>query len=300
MEPIATIAPLPAMTAAPAGCATRGLPLSQGVVDRVHGRQHDATVQKLAPHQVAQLLEQCEGLSPAARTTRLLAAAVRAVGPCSPLDEALARQLTAGDREALLLALHDAQFGGRMHALLSCPHCAAALELDLAVDELLLPDRAAAVLPPCEVADPQAGLVKLQLRLPTGADLEQAAHEAAIDPDTAIQALLERCVLSACDHEGRAVALSAPLLRAAADAIAAGDPQAEVALVLDCPQCAARFEVLFDTARFVFDRLEAVARDFWREVHDIAARYHWSESDIVALPPSRRRRYLQMIRAEEA
>ncbi|MFN9029451.1 MAG: hypothetical protein ACK54C_14880 [Betaproteobacteria bacterium] len=300
MEPTAPIAPLPAMTAAPAACATRGLRLAQGVVDRVHGRQHDATVQALAPQQVAQLLEQCENLSPAARTTRLLAAAVRAVGPCSPLDEALARQLTAGDREALLLALHDVQFGGRMHARLACPHCVAALELDLAVDELLLPDRVAASLPPCEVADPQAGMVRLQLRLPTGADLEQAAHDAAIDPDAATRALLERCVQSACDLEGRAVSLSAPLLQAAADAIAAGDPQAEIALVLDCPQCSARFEALFDTARFVFDRLEAMARDFWREVHDIATRYHWSESDIVALPPSRRRRYLQMIRSEAA
>jgi hypothetical protein len=293
MVTMATFAPPTPGTAA----RIRQVLLWHGIAG-AHGPQCDAQIGALAPEQAALLAEQCDGLSPAARVTRLLAATLRSIGYCSRVDARLAAQLTAGDREALLLALHYVQFGPVMHARLACPHCAAALELDLEVEELLLPPCAQPDTLEWPAQDSQAGAVRLRLRLPTGADLERAAAAAAQDPEGAARALLAACVQSAENERGADVALSPSLLEAVADAIAAGDPQAEIALVMDCPQCATRFEALFDTARFLFDQYDALVRSFWRDVHDIASRYHWSEADIVALPVGRRRRYLQMIRTE--
>jgi len=66
-------------------------------------------------------------------------------------------------------------------------------------------------------------------------------------------------------------------------------------LSLTCPSCQAPTEARLDPLTFAFPSQQGVLRD----VHRIACAYHWRETEILALPASRRRAYVEMIQAEE-
>lgn len=61
-----------------------------------------------------------------------------------------------------------------------------------------------------------------------------------------------------------------------------------------CPTCAANIEARIDPLDFAFPR----ARALLHEMHLIARAYHWSESDILTMPSSRRSAYAELIRAD--
>jgi hypothetical protein len=60
-----------------------------------------------------------------------------------------------------------------------------------------------------------------------------------------------------------------------------------------CPECGATVRIVFDPLRYVLAELRERARFVYQEVHLIAARYRWSEAEIMALPRSRRARYAE-------
>jgi hypothetical protein len=78
-------------------------------------------------------------------------------------------------------------------------------------------------------------------------------------------------------------------------AMAERDPQAEIELDLECPSCATPFGVVFDTATFLLQELDARAARLLEEVHALAFHYHWSEREILAMAPTRRERYLTLL-----
>jgi hypothetical protein len=216
------------------------------------------------------------------RVTRLIERCVLKIGGrrCSP---ELARGLTCGDREALLLHLRRATFGDRLACMLECPACGEAMDLDLSVAELLVepgPD------PRGEQELVLADGSTVRFRLPTGADLEAAARAGEIEDG--VRALLERCV---SDPAG----LSAEVRSELAARMASLDPQAEIRLQLCCPDCGHDFAALVDAAALLLDELAADRAALYGEVHAIALRYHWSEADILALEVLRRRRYLDLL-----
>jgi hypothetical protein len=73
------------------------------------------------------------------------------------------------------------------------------------------------------------------------------------------------------------------------------DPQAELLLQLVCTRCSRPFAAVFDTAAYLFRELAAHQTALYREVHELAFHYHWSESDILDLTAARRRRYLSLL-----
>jgi hypothetical protein len=73
------------------------------------------------------------------------------------------------------------------------------------------------------------------------------------------------------------------------------DPQAEIELELACPACGSAFSVVFDTATFFLQELDARAKGLMQEVHTLAWHYHWSERDILQMPRQRRARYLELL-----
>jgi hypothetical protein len=60
-----------------------------------------------------------------------------------------------------------------------------------------------------------------------------------------------------------------------------------------CPECAAPFRIAFDPQRYVLGEFRERAMFVYEEVHLIAARYRWSETEILALPRARRARYAE-------
>ncbi|MFC5218302.1 hypothetical protein [Streptomyces coerulescens] len=195
--------------------------------------------------------------------------------------------LPVGEREADLFALRRALFGERMQVRLGCAACGEDMEFDLDAGEFAR-----------SLGGPGDSLVRVEqdgwdveFRLPGVADLTAAARTA--DPRAA---LLARCLVSAA-RDGSAVAagdLPVPVQRRIAEAVEAADPGADVTLNIACPECGAATRAELDIASYLWTELDAWARDLLLDVHLLATSYGWSEPEILALSPLRRRYYLEL------
>ena len=249
--------------------------------------QRDALLRPLRGKDELFLAEEAEGLTPARRTTLTLARCLERLGDEAPVSDETARSLTAGDREALLLHLRRATFGENVTSVLRCPRseCDERMDLELRVADLLVPPAES----PAPVHEATIGGHVVRFRLPNGGDLEEAALLALRDVNAAARLVLERCVV---DHGG---ADADTLARELPAVMAERDPQAELVLHLVCTRCERPFTALFDTASFLFGELAARRGSLYREVHQLAFHYHWSEADILGMTAARRRRYLELL-----
>ncbi|MCX4702061.1 hypothetical protein [Streptomyces sp. NBC_01373] len=197
-----------------------------------------------------------------------------------------------GEREADLFALRRALFGERMQVRLECAACGADMEFELDAGQLAgsLGGRGE------HVVRVQQGGWDVEFRLPGVADLAAVAR--AADPRTA---LLARCLVSAT-HDGSAVPagepaareLPAAVQRRIAEAVEAADPGADLTLNVACPECGQATRAELDIASYLWTELDAWARDVLLDVHLLATAYGWSEPEILALSPLRRRYYLEL------
>jgi hypothetical protein len=205
------------------------------------------------------------------------------------LGETDLRQMTVGERDAELLELREALFGDALEAVLSCSGCGEALEASATMRDLRVTAGA-----PSEPQLLAEDAYEVTFRHPTAGDIADAA--ASPDAETAEQALLERCVLGAT-RAGQAVSareLPDGVVSALDEALAAGDPQADVELAITCPSCGTQSTTRFDIASFLWSEVDAFALATLREIHVLASAYGWSEDDIIALGP-RRRWYLELV-----
>ncbi|MGG7571907.1 hypothetical protein [Streptomyces sirii] len=223
----------------------------------------------------------------------------RAARPGAGTDALLSVPL--GERAADLFALRRALFGERMQVTLDCadPDCGEAMEFEL--DAAAMGARPRLPEGGLRVAE---GEWVVHFRLPSPADLTAVASlaDGASPADGATDArrlLGARCALSA-RRAGRAVAdeelaaLPEPVLKRFAEAAEEADPAAEVTLNIACPQCGTATAAELDIAAYLWTELDAWARDVLLDVHLLASAYGWSEPEILALSPLRRRYYLEL------
>jgi hypothetical protein len=188
-----------------------------------------------------------------------------------------------GQREAALLRLRTALFGGAMESLAQCPQCGGCVEFTLHADELL---RAAPAVP-AERVTVEAPGASATFRLPHTGDLEAVA---AVPASHRPQFLLQRC-LTAGELPGAEV--PDEFLTAAAESMAEADPLGDVSVRLDCPDCRHGWAAPFDAGEFLWMELQAWAARIMSEVQVLAAAYGWTEPEVLALPTHRRRFYLE-------
>lgn len=263
-------------------------------------RQRTAALRPLLGHDERFLAERAGALSPAARTTAVLTRCLERLGDRSPVDEDAVRALTVGDRAALLLLLRRLTHGERLSLVLRCPNeaCREAMDLDLAVADLLQPPYADAAAEHAVSVEDGGEVFLVCFRLPAGADQEAVATLALGDVERAARELLRRCVLRIEDengHELDAGALPTGVVERIEQAMAQRDPQADLTLSLTCPACGASWLAPFDAGDVVARELHERQADLLREVHTLALHYHWSEAEILGLTCRRRRQYLDLI-----
>lgn len=202
----------------------------------------------------------------------------------------------AGERAADLFALRRALFGDRMQVTIGCaaPDCGAAMEFELDAEEL----GAARPRVPEGGLEVAEGAWTVAFRLPSIADLTAVASAAA-DAADARRLLGARCAVSA-RKDGRAAApeelerLPEAVLKRFAEAVEEADPASEVTLNIACPECGTATRAELDIAAYLWTELDAWARDVLLDVHLLASAYGWSEPQILALSPLRRRYYLEL------
>lgn len=259
-----------------------------------------AEIRALTGEDEAFLLESGDSLLPAHRTTALLARCVARLGSAIPVTSDAIRQLTVGDREALLLHLRRLTFGDSLRCVLGCPEpeCGERMDLELRTGDFLLPPYPRRN-PRTEIRLRENGeTYRIRFRLPTGGDQEAVADLALTDVEAASDLLLRRCVESVTASDGDAVRiedLSTIKTRRLPAVMAELDPQAEIALNMVCPSCGHNFSTVFDTGDFFYRELRGRTRNLHREVHLLAFYYHWSESEILAMTSKRRQLYLSLL-----
>lgn len=249
--------------------------------------------------------ERGRSCGPLEQAALLLAAAHPALAPGQ-----LGR-MPVGRRDALLLALRAATFGPRIASVAACPACGDQLELAFDHADLRLDEGAGARGNEDTYEDGYGGGDEgayrfeldgyaLRFRCVNSDDL---AALAAADSPSARLVLLGRCVLEARRGQGGAGApvavahLPAHVLDAVEQRMAQADPGADLRLGVECPACRHRWQAGFDIVSYFWTELESWACRLLREVHALARAYGWSERDILALSPFRRRCYLDMAAA---
>lgn len=185
------------------------------------------------------------------------------------------------ERNARLLELRALSFGNAIEAFAKCPLCDAPLEFRLNTDDLRRESP-----PPAEDTWLEAE-TEFHMRAANSADL--VAVQTADTDDEACALLLARTMGM---NQTELTAEAHPDWLARFERLNAS---AEITCSLACDACAARTEIDFDIAGFLWREVATAARRLLAEIHRLASAYGWSESSILALSPARRHMYLEML-----
>lgn len=205
-----------------------------------------------------------------------------------------------GERDACLLRLQSALFGPALQVHARCPHCGERAEATL--DARAFAESAPVAAQERTAMELDEGGYRVRYRLPCGEDLQLlAASRPGPDDgiDSAVAALLSRCVLDArCDGRAIGVAeLPGALVQRIGERMAEQDPLADLRLDLACPACGDAWTAALDIGAYLWSELDDWAQELLGEVDTLARHYGWSEPQVLALSPVRRRFYLDLVRS---
>lgn len=230
---------------------------------------------KKRPHLITDLLERCTS----------------ADGGEKP-GEAFFWDLSVGKRIECLLAIAVPARTQALDARLQCsnPSCREQMEIEIGAGELRELQHRADEAGPVAVA---AGGRTFRLRRPTGRD-QRAWLDAGYKGEAeAIVAAIRSLMLP--DPADGAGPLTNEQVAAIDAAMSAADPLVSFELRVKCPGCGREQDHAVDLEGLALQKIREARRRLLDDVHRIARRYHWSEGQIVALPPWRRAYYISLI-----
>ncbi|MCL1976763.1 MAG: hypothetical protein FWG55_01430 [Candidatus Bathyarchaeota archaeon] len=238
-----------------------------------------------------QLIASTQNFFPPFKTSLLLARVIKEFNnqpPTQQLDPLeTIRNLPVGDRIALILHLRKITFGPILHCTIQCPNCADNLSIDFPIDSILQPPQ----------TNPQTTYhlkledYSLQIRPITGADLENITLNQ--NTPNLQEKLLRYCILTS--DPPLPEILNTQLQEQLSTKLSEIDQQADLTLNINCHACNKTFQTPLDIEDFFFQEVTSRCRQLEREIHWIALHYHWTEKDILALPSSKRKRYVELI-----
>lgn len=241
---------------------------------------------RISAAKLLQVWERGQLQAPVEKALTLLAAAYP-----DATRESLAT-LSIGDRDTGLLSLREQLFGAQLSSLTDCPACGEQLELNFNVADI----RASSTSPDTPLYLTHSGY-ELELRRPNSLDLLQVTECSTI---AAMRArLFELCVVrvSRGGQVESSTGLPGEIVDLAIERIGESDPQADVEIDLNCPECRHAWQTGFDIVSYLWSELQSWAMHILREVHLLASSYGWRESDILSMSPQRRRGYLEILGA---
>jgi len=192
---------------------------------------------------------------------------------------------TVGTRiGALLRLLAFTESADRLPVQARCTElvCAEAFEMELPLAALV--DQAQSPVPLTMVL-PENRTVSL--RRPTGEDLRHWQGARYASRQEAVAAMIGALVI-----DGPVTPADEPAL---AEALSAWDPLVAFTVSCHCPVCGIENDVQLDLESVVLARLDTRQRALLQDVHRLASHYGWTESEVLAIAPARRARYLALI-----
>ena len=230
-------------------------------------------------------------------TTELLSRCLKRLGSLPAVDRNTIRRLLVGDREFLLLKLYQLTFGNNLLAWLNCPAegCGESLEFPIFLD--------ACVIEACPITSriwqlktSEKGDCSIRFRLPTGGDQEALSNCCDAEGDILQQRILRACCAEA---DSTRVENLSPEERSCIEyQMNRLAPQFEVEVEASCPDCGSDFSTHIDVPFLALAEMKLTEAELDREIHYLAWHYHWPETEILALTPGRRRRYIDLVQRE--
>jgi hypothetical protein len=222
------------------------------------------------------------------RVTSVLCAALEHIGG-RPVTSERVLDLCVDDRRFLMQQLAGELGIATVWVTSACPACAAIF--DCPVHPTRLPVKPAG--PDYPFASVITSIGPLRLRVPTGVD-QQALS--SLGSRSLTRDLIARCVVDGPGEAVSGTALAGALTDADVERIGAAleesSPEVARRATGNCPTCGETIDIEVDPYLCLYLGAERLLD----EVEALAATYHWSEQDILALPRERRRRYLRSSR----
>jgi hypothetical protein len=131
------------------------------------------------------------------------------------------------------------------------------------------------------------------VRPPNGADQRTWRQRHYDSREEAVAAMLESLLV-----EGDVSGAQPRDIDVIAEALAERDPLVAFTISYDCPSCGTSREMAIDLERLAIQRLIGVQQGLLKDVHALATRYGWTESEVLAIPAQRRARYRALIDEE--
>lgn len=226
--------------------------------------------------------------------------------------------LTVGDRIHNLISL-TYQDGSQIVLTLVCPNsdCGEAMEVPVERDALLGIQRERDVDENITVSIRGETII---LRKPTGRDQQQWLGASFSSPDEAARAMIASLIIEnkafeevdgtegivGTEHLGpmgtqgnQAISeemdLSPEWIGDIDEAMEEADPLVNFTVAVTCPTCKHESSHAVDLEGLALSRLREKQHILLRTVHMLASHYHWTEEEILSLPPWRRTYYLSLI-----
>lgn len=183
-----------------------------------------------------------------------------------------------------LLELRAKTFGDTLPCMASCPECEEALEMELSAQSLL---NGLSASPP-GTEDVTLGNHHFHVRPVTSRDMADISECLSLDE---VKTMLRKRICGMRTDE-----IPLEILPDLDSIIEARESYNEIALTLNCINCAHTWTEILDIGGFFWTELEAHAMRLLSEISEIARAFSWSEQEILALSPHRRRAYLTLAR----
>jgi hypothetical protein len=199
--------------------------------------------------------------------------------------------LPLGTRIECLLVIVGLDGGDSFSLPLQCSNaaCGEALEVDFTLGELLgsvdQADR--------DNIEVLRNGKRIALRRPTAADQEAWRTRSYGSRPEAVRGIARSLMVEQPDDE-----LDDEWLEIIEQTLDQHDPLVDFTVTVQCPACREHSPHRIDLAGFALRRLAASQARVFQEVHILAGHYHWSEPEILAIPPWRRVKYLALLERE--
>jgi hypothetical protein len=149
------------------------------------------------------------------------------------------------------------------------------------------------------MGDADPATAEVYFRLPNGSDQEELSAMLAHNEAETLTLLLSRCIRRIGPYEppgDQRIADLSPRIRAEIEEqMERLAPMVEQNMETTCAECTRTFLTPFDIQRYFFGDLRADAALLYREVHQLASHYHWSEREIMEMTRDKRRTYIDVL-----
>lgn len=239
----------------------------------------------LSAQRILDVWEQGVSSTPEGRTQALL-------GLARPeLSTQALSGLVLGERNKNLLGLRQQLYGSKLQGYIECGECGEALDLEFSIDEIDL-------FSTTEIPDIHTvsnANLNFKVRLPNSNDLHALAELNNIEDGRRL--LFSLCVMEVQRDSSEITIneLSENELDELEKIISEIDPRMEIVFDLRCPQCSHSWQSPLEIGTFVWSEYDVYARQLLEQVHTLASRYAWSESEILSMSEQRRQYYMQRI-----